>query len=386
MTYSIGFLMQQNAGYLTNYLNFRSVVEETAPGDVIPAWHELCYYRPGGKLERLRESYLTFLPGYLTGNSRMVLEFRQALMNQPYDAILTNSWAAMFFASRLSRIPTIIDFDSTPRQLDRMAIYGSPDDPAPLATLKHRLSMRGYRSAQLLQAWSNWAKDSVVKEYGISAEKVMVNPPGVDLDFFRPPRSGREMGDRKLRVVFVGGDFKRKGGHLLIEWFRQQTTGDVELHLATREAVVRLPGIHVHDVRPNSNELLQIYQQGDVFVLPSLGECFGVATVEAMATGLPVVVSDVGGTADIVEHGENGFITKAGDRRQLSDTLGALLSDPDKRQSMGKRSRQLAEQRFDARRNALRTLEILRHMALGGRRQTASKSGAPDERDHCPDG
>ena len=60
-----------------------------------------------------------------------------------------------------------------------------------------------------------------------------------------------------------------------------------------------------------------LYQQADVFVLPSLAEAFGIATVEAMGCGLPVVVSDAGGTADIVDPGVNGYITKRGDGREL---------------------------------------------------------------------
>jgi glycosyltransferase involved in cell wall biosynthesis len=363
MSYTIGFLMEQNAGHLTNYRNLRTMVEQTAPDDIAPAWHELHYRREGGRIERL-----PFVPTYVTGNSRMVIEFRRALRGENYDALLTNSWAAMFFTNRISRIPTMIDFDSTPLQIDRMDSYESPSDPAPVAALKHRLTTRAYGSACVLQAWSNWAKESAVHDYGVPDEKVIVNPPGVDLDFFHPASEARD-GSSKLRVVFVGGDFKRKGGNLLLEWFRHQTIGDVELHLATRPDVPNLPGLVVHQVTPNSPELRRIYQEGDVFVLPSFGECFGMATLEAMASGLPVVVSDAGGTSDIVEHGGNGFITKAGELDDLSAALTTVLSDSARRQTMGQMSRRLAEERFDARRNASRTLSELRGLAEAHKRQ-----------------
>jgi glycosyltransferase involved in cell wall biosynthesis len=365
MLYRIGFLMEQNAGHLTIYRNLRSVVEQSAPTDILPVWHELRYYRADGRLERLHRDHPSLIPGYMTGNARMFLEFRQALARQTYDAILTNSWAAMFFARRISRLPTVFVFDSTPLQIDRMPSYGGPRDSAPVAAIKYRLCQRSYRCAQRLQAHTNWAKDSAVHEYGVPADKVVVNPPGVDLDFFRPAEDCIERDNGKLRVVFVGGDFKRKGGELLLEWFRHQTARDVELHLATREPVSYFPGVVVHDVTPNSPRLLGLYQHGDVFVLPSLGECYGLATVEAMATGLPVVVSDAGGTAEIVEHGRSGFITKAGDIGQLASALDAVLSNPTLRRSMGARSRQLAEKRFDAKQNSLRTLDILRELAAG---------------------
>src|SRR5262249_9422346 len=92
-------------------------------------------------------------------------------------------------------------------------------------------------------------------------------------------------------------------------------------------------------------------------------ECFGIATVEAMAAGLPVVASDVGGTADIVDHGRNGFITKAGDVRHLASALDALLADEPRRTAMGRLSRELASARFDLERNARRTLDHLRQLA-----------------------
>jgi glycosyltransferase involved in cell wall biosynthesis len=371
--------MEQNAGHLTNYRNLRSVVEQTAPADVLPCWHELHYYRADGRLERLGRNHPDLIPGYVIGNTRMLLEFRQALTSQTYDAILTNSWAAMLYAKRISRLPTVIDFDSTPLQIDRMPIYGGPRDPPPIAAIKYRLCRRAYRFAGLLQAWSNWARDSAIHEYGVPAHKVVVNPPGVDLNFFRPAGERRDRKDGRLRVVFVGGDFARKGGNLLLEWFRHQTVGDVELHLATREPVREQPGLFVHDVTPNSPALLQLYQKGDVFVLPSLGECFGIATVEAIAAGLPVVVSDVGGTADIVEHGHNGLIVAAGDVNELSSALAVLLADSALRRDMGVRARQVAEKRFDAKQNALRTLDALRGVATNRDRDEQGSRIKPDE-------
>ncbi len=372
MTLRVGFLMEQNAGHLTNYRNLRKVVEASGPVGIDPTWHELSYRRPEGRMERLRDDYLPFVPTYMTGNARMVMEFRRGIKAAPYDAVFTNSWAGMFCAHQMARVPTVIDFDSTPRQVDRMPEYGSPHDPPPLAALKYRLQRRAYRSSRLLHAWSNWAKQSVVSEYGVAEEKVVVNPPGVDLDFFTPPENARPEHSGPARVLFVGGDFRRKGGDLLLEWFRHQEIGRVELDIVTRDEVASGPGVNVHhDVRPNTDQALRLYQACDVFVLPSLAECFGIATIEAMATGAPVVVSDVGGTGDIVEPGHNGFITTAGDARDFGAALSAVLSDGSRRRAMGSRSRQVAEERFDVQRNALRTVGLLCDLA-GGRGRVAA--------------
>jgi hypothetical protein len=353
MTRDIAFLMEQNAGHLTNYHNLRKVIDGPGYGDIRPTWHELTYHRQEGRIEQLRDHYLPFVPTYVTGNTRMVLEFRRAISEAPYDAIFTNSWAGIFSIRQLAKVPTVIDFDSTPRQIDRMPAYGSPADVAPLAALKYRLHQRAYRSARLLHARSNWAKQSVVEEKSVGC-----------------------------RILFVGADFQRKGGDLLLDWFDHQTWGDLELHLVTRESVGRRPGVTVHPgVLPNSPELIRLYQESDVFVLPSLGECFGIATIEAMAAGLPVIVSDAGGTADIVEHGENGFITRAGDIEDFALVMEAVLSDSVRRRLMGARSRQLAEARFDMKRSAARTVDLLRGLAADRQPMTGmghSERSGPD--------
>jgi glycosyltransferase involved in cell wall biosynthesis len=236
-----------------------------------------------------------------------------------------------------------------------------------VAKLKWRLCRDEFRAATLLHAWSRWAKQSAIDDYGIAAGKVVVNPPGVDLANWARGIAPAANGDgHVLRVLFVGGDFRRKGGELLLRWMREQQRDDVELHLVTKEPVSPQAGVFVYrDLQPNSDQLLGLYHQADLFVLPSLGECFGIATVEAMAAGLPVIASDVGGTADIIDHGHNGFIVKAGDLGDLTAAIDAVLADAGRRAAMSARSRALAEERFDLHRNARRTLGLIKDAAAG---------------------
>jgi glycosyltransferase involved in cell wall biosynthesis len=259
----------------------------------------------------------------------------------------------------------MIDFDSTPLQIDQMSAYNSSVDPKSLAKFKRQLTRNMMRSASLLQAWSHWAKQSAVDDYGIPADKIVVNPPGVNLDFWRPnPAVRRVSSHQPLKILFVGGDFRRKGGNLLLEWYKSQHPDVCELHIVTREAVENRPGIYVYqDVQPNSEQLIKLYQGSDLFILPSLGECFGIATVEAMAAGLPVIASDVGGTADIIEPGRNGFIVPGNDVSALSQAIATILEDAQLRYRMGIQSRLLAEERFDLQKNARLTIHYLKQIA-----------------------
>jgi hypothetical protein len=363
MSYNIGFLMDQIAGHVTNYHNMRDVA--LLDPELQATWHEIHYYKSGGAIEQMRERVLPFLPTYATGIMRGAWEAHKALRGSTYDALFSNASVGVFFNRTFRRIPTMIDFDSTPLQIDQMDAYNSSVDPKPIAAFKWRLTRDMMRSATLLQAWSQWAKQSAIDDYGMPAEKIVVNPPGVNLGFWRPNLSLRNQYPHSpVKVLFVGGDFRRKGGDLLLDWYKSQHPDTVELHIVTREPVNSGPGVYVyHNVQPNSDQLIGLYQSSNLFVLPSLGECFGIATVEAMAAGLPVIASDVGGTADIIEPGRNGFIVPGNNVAALSNAITTILGDDTRRRNMGAQSRLLAEERFDLRKNAQRTFNYLKQIA-----------------------
>jgi glycosyltransferase involved in cell wall biosynthesis len=90
-------------------------------------------------------------------------------------------------------------------------------------------------------------------------------------------------------------------------------------------------------------ELWSAYASADIFVFPSAMETFGLVLVEAMAAGLPVVTSRVGGVDDIVQPGVNGYVFNADHVRGMIDGVRAILSDPSKRHVMGRNARTFAE-------------------------------------------
>ena len=364
----VGVLIETVAGWTTYRQNLERTAQ-TVP-DLAPHWHDITFYKPGGSIETLRERWLRFLPGRPAAIGRAVYEFHQGLREGPYDALLTNSTVTTLFSRRLRAVPTVLVVDSTQQQLDAMGEYGGPKPSYLREKVKLHLGRRVCDAAVLIVATSRWAKSGLVAEYGVPADKIVVNPHGVDLGFWRPGVGTSTSTRTVRRVLFVGGDFRRKGGELLLDWFRSRPGRDTELHVVTRENVERADGVVVHrDIQPNSPELLRLYQQSDVFVLPSLAEAFGIATIEAMGCGLPTVVSDAGGTSDIVDQGVNGFITKAQDRFALGSALERLLADDDLRASMGEQSRRIAEERFDLDKTARVTLGLLADIAASSHRR-----------------
>ena len=96
----------------------------------------------------------------------------------------------------------------------------------------------------------------------------------------------------------------------------------------------------------DDSELLGRYAGCDVFVAPSRFESFGLILLEAMRFAKPVVACRVGGMAEVVEDGGNGFLVEAGDVEGLRAALAALIASPQLRAEFGERSRQLFEERY----------------------------------------
>jgi glycosyltransferase involved in cell wall biosynthesis len=86
-------------------------------------------------------------------------------------------------------------------------------------------------------------------------------------------------------------------------------------------------------------ELASAFASADFFVFPSTTDTFGNVVIEAQASGLPVIVSDVGGPKDLVANGTDGFVTKGLDLDALTDAVKRLVLDAPLRRSMGEASR-----------------------------------------------
>lgn len=155
----------------------------------------------------------------------------------------------------------------------------------------------------------------------------------------REVRAGSGELRRMLRVIFAGTFGVLKGAHHLIEAWRL-----LDARLAARLDVygsVQLPGrvvarggdsITLHGPVPQST-LRDAFAGADVLVLPSLADGFGMAVTEAMACGLPVIVSDQAGAADLV-NSHNGLVVAAGDARALADALRWCLDNRGPLQAM----------------------------------------------------
>jgi glycosyltransferase involved in cell wall biosynthesis len=351
-----GFVMEQVLGHVSHYQTLRSVVEHEP--NIEAHWVEVTY-AGRGRLERLPR-----VPPAVSGTLRGFLQVREGLRRRPLDALLFHTQKpAVFQWDLLRRTPSVLSLDVTPRQYDELGEFYDhvPDSDGLVARTKHWLNRRTFGLARRIVVWSNWVKDSLVADYGVPAERIQVIPPGVDMNLWRP---ALQTGQHLPRVLFVGGDFDRKGGRLLLDWFRQSGRGRCELDLVTRAEIAPEAGVVVHrGIAGNTPEARRLFNAADVFVLPSLGECFGIASVEAMAAGLPVITTSVGGSPDIVVPGETGYLIRPNDPRDLGGALDRLVDDAAERVRMGTHGRARAEQYFDGVANARAVVDCVRQAA-----------------------
>jgi glycosyltransferase involved in cell wall biosynthesis len=254
--------------------------------------------------------------------------------------------------------PTVISSDGTPlNKRDMRAAYGLKPESRVAGHAKRTMFREIFSRAAGFVAWSNWTKQSFIEDYGCAEDRVAVIPPGIDLSQF----AAGERNNALPRILFVGGDFERKGGDLLLDVFRKRFRRKAVLELVTRGEIPPEPGVRVHrNVNANSDELRQLYAQCDIFVLPTRADCYSLVCMEALAAGLPLVVTGVGGIPDMVREGESGHLVNPDDAEGLGNALEALITDPERRKVMGLAARREAVERFDARENARRLFEFVR--------------------------
>ena len=204
----------------------------------------------------------------------------------------------------------------------------------------------------------------------------------VDVAGFR----GRAATDGPCRIVSVGRFAYPKDFATLFNSL-ERVDGDWRASLVGdgpgRKAVEGSTRVEVLGPRRDVAELLA---DSDVFVLSSRSEGFPVSILEAMAAGLPVVASDVGGVGEAVVDGETGFLVPPGDPDALAEALARLVADPLLRQLLGEAGRDRALRLFDVTRYRAahldlyrRELALLRLPAPAGRGVVLSASAEPGE-------
>ncbi|MDR0522410.1 MAG: glycosyltransferase family 4 protein [Planctomycetaceae bacterium] len=213
---------------------------------------------------------------------------------------------------------------------------------------------------QAVFTMSEFLRQSFIRDYGIAAEKVHCIGAGINLPPEMTAQIQQEQTPKDYSVpdmLFVGADFDRKGGRILLNAFRQirSAVPKARLHIVGPACPVKgfeaEPGVQwhgfLHKGNPADMKLLEsLFAGASLFVLPSLYEPFGIAPLEAMLHRIPCVVSERWALPEIVPAGKTGEHVAPGNTEELGAKITMLLKNPDKLYGYGRVCRSWVTENF----------------------------------------
>lgn len=232
-----------------------------------------------------------------------------------------------------------------------------------------RLFDRGFAAAARVLGVSNFIREHTEQRYRSASGKTSTVYNGVDGGLFRPPVPGGSEAtgpQADLPILYVGRVEERKGVHVLLDAFEQVISkqrprtrlrivgphsywdaAPSPYYQALAARCAGNPRIELRGPTYNDQELAEIYRDAAVSVVPSVfPEALGLTSIEAQASGVPVVVSKSGGLPETVSPGKGGLVFDNGNAGQLAEAVLSILSNDDRRSRMGAAAREWVMRTF----------------------------------------
>jgi D-inositol-3-phosphate glycosyltransferase len=312
-------------------------------------------------------------------------EFRQRMLGfaaqegLAYDIVHSHYWLSGSVAQSVAAqwaLPSVVSFHTLAAIKER---EGSEIEPEQRKLAESRMA----RGADLVFAFTGDERRELNELFGIEYDRIHVAPGGVDLSLFRPTEklaARKKMGfgaDDNI-ILFVGRPEPFKGPDVLIRALpHMRNTPNLRLVLVggsegehsfdwLRLLAVELgveSQVSWYRAIPHEH-LLEFYAATDLTAVPSFHESFGLVALESMASGRPVVASDVGALSTQVVHGSTGCLVGTHDPVDFAHCMEDLLGNPRAREAMGEAAVNHARE-FTWRRAADQALEGYRRAAVG---------------------
>ena len=309
---------------------------------------------PGGPAETAVDGLFPHLPEF----SQALLEFQRET-GLTYQAVHSHYWLSGWVGQQMAiewRVPHILTFHTL--SLIKMQSRAGESEPATRQQVEQELMA----SADHIVAFSPHERDAMVRLYQADATRIGLIPCGVDLSLFRPldqqeVREKLGLNGEKV-LLYVGRIEPLKGLELLLHTAAQlQTFEQIRVLVVgggagrdqeidrLREMAKSLNVDEVFDFigRVDQQDLPLYNNAADVCVVPSFYESFGLAALESMACGTPVVATRAGGLSTIIQHGRTGYLKAWRCPEAFASSLEMIISSRNLQHSMGLAARRRAE-------------------------------------------
>jgi len=334
--------------------------------------HVACFEKAGAWLPRVAERAASIAEFPIRGFARpatfrALLDFARWCRQQRIAVVQTCDLYANIFGlpgAALAGVPVRI---GSRRELN-------PDKTAG----QIRLQRHAYRCASKVVANSAAAR-TMLEQEGLAASAIAVIPNGVDAGLFGTRQHGAA---RPVRTAITVANLRPEKSHETLIAAAAQLAADFPAaqfqivgdgpRRSELEALVRARGLESSVAFLGHREdVSQLLGAADVFVLPSKSEAFPNGAIEAMAAGLPVVASAVGGLLDLIEPERTGLLVPAGDAGALAGALRRLFSDPMLAARLGEAAQTQVRQRYSFER-MVASFEELYTTGLAARQMTGA--------------
>ena len=304
---------------------------------------------PAGAPELVKDEIVPYLADYTDHLSRFVAE-----EGTSYDLVHSHYWLSGDVGADIALewgVPHVVSYHTIAAQKQRAG--GAPEPP-------ERLEAEARMAAAADRVFASTAgeADDIGALFGLPPAGLHVVHGGVDTALFRPrdraaARRAIGIAAHERVVLFVGRLEPFKGPDILVRALAEmQDGGDVRLVLVggseeerSAEWLDRIAAglgvgarVHWQPAIPQA-DLPDFYAAADVCAVPSFHESFGLAALEAMACGTPVVAADVGALSSLVLDGETGRLVRGHEPRAFAAALEEMLDDPARLSLMGEAAR-----------------------------------------------
>lgn len=266
---------------------------------------------------------------------------------------------ATFEVGAQHRGRVVLYVDGTIAISELAAQSGVPCDAAYLSARDlrriRRQEQRVYARADAVLCISDRVRDSIITDFGVPAERVHTVFAGANIDVERVPAARPRAIPQQPTVLFIGRQFERKGGDLLLRIFPRvrARVPNARLQIIGVPQLTDLPegveslGLIRKDAPDGFRALLEAYGSASVYCTPSRYEGLSIAFLEAMLFGLPCVsLAFPWMRAEMIVNGETGITVRGEDPDALTDALVTLLNNPDQAHRFGEAGRRRALQHF----------------------------------------
>jgi glycosyltransferase involved in cell wall biosynthesis len=210
---------------------------------------------------------------------------------------------------------------------------------------------------------NSWYLKALANEFGVPPEQLIELPFGLDVNLWkRKEITVNKPAEKGINILFVGDPFVGKGGEILRQIAAEPEFSECVFHFAGRtvdfedEANCRF----YNSLKAESEELLNLFSSCDLFVLPTYADCSPNVAVEALAMGLPVIITDIGATSDIVKDNETGRVVPyPPTKEKFRDKILEYMNNPELLKHESAAARKRAVEHFDINNHIRRLQDLL---------------------------